>query len=148
MSNIENFGSELLRMMGVAGISNTELSRKSGVSMTSIGSYVTGMAVPRIGTLRKLDKCLPGLSWNWSGAVQAYHRRIRENGVRAMHEATKGSHRGKIMDVSRPSAKKEKATRIYRVGPKGSLAEVARAAKKAGMTYGQYVGLHSYEVKG
>lgn len=149
MPNIEDFGPELMRTMGVVNVTQAELSRLSGVHQTSICAYVNGMSVPTTRTLRKLDKALPGLMYAWGDAVAEYQREIRAKATQAMRAAPRGTHygaRGGTTDKPKEAGKTR--TPPSRSGPFGSLSQVCREARAAGMTYGQYVGLHSVEGKG
>lgn len=148
MSNVKDFGLELMRMMGAADMTQVELSRLSGVHQSSICNYIQGMNVPTMRTLQKLDQALPGLLFAWGNDVAEYQRQIRAKSIEAMRRAPKPNHykrRGPMVDKPRSAGK---WTPPSRSGPLGSLAQVCREARAAGMTYGQYVARHSVERKG
>lgn len=144
MRNIRDFGVDLLGRMEAAGLTQTELARASGMNLSSVNSYVNGLTVPGRRNLDKLDGVLPGLADAWGETVTAYHREIRELAGQT-HRENNTLLQGHGATVDKPRARPAGRTpgKKSRYGPAGSLAEVCWAARKAGMTYGQYVAKHS-----
>lgn len=143
MGNIGELGSFLLRMMEAADMTQAELGRRSGVNACSICGYIQGLSVPRMTTLRKLDAALPGLLSAWGDDVMEYHRKITQKSVRAMQAAPRANHYKPGGALDKPSEKKRTSPRAKGPGGSrdglGSLDQVCRAARDAGMTYGEYV---------
>lgn len=140
MRNIWEFGVDLLRRMCAADMVQTGLARATGINFSSIHSYVNGLTVPSRKNLDKLDGVLPGLADAWMEAITAYHREIRGLAGQT-HRENNTLLQGHGATVDKPRARPKGKQSRY--GPAGSLAEIARAARKSGMTYGQYVAKHS-----
>lgn len=139
MRDVQDFGVDLLRRLEGADMSARALAQRSEISVYNIHTYINDGVIPSMKTLLRLDMVLPGLVEDWGDAVAEYFSTRARKRAQTIRANT----------VDKPRAGRSKTQgKKSRYGPAGSLAEVCRAARKAGMTYGQYVAANSVAGKG
>lgn len=123
MRDIFELGPHLAELRMEAGLRLVDLGAETGVNKEMLSDYEKCAVVPSLKTLRKIATALPFRVEEWATPLVEYHRHKRYS--RQAEEAR-----------ARKVPRAQKAA-----GP--SLGDICRAARAAGMTYGDYVAKHS-----
>lgn len=135
MVRVEDLGPALRAAREKAGMTLKELGQAAHVSYITINKIEDGVVVPRGWTLGKLALALPdaGLKAYLEPVIQ-HHR-----AVRAQQRMPEHLQPGPILGLV------EK--RPVKAGPGSSITEVCRAARAAGLTYGEFVAKMEQEAR-
>lgn len=141
MKDVHEFGREVDKLRGRAGLSQHGLAALAGVQQCNISAIIRGDCIPREKTLRKLAEVLPLDLEVWMEPVRQYHRecKLRANQVRAetIQRRKAERERGEGTPPRPVSVKKKQSAGL-------GIGEICRRAREAGMTYGEYIAKHPY----
>lgn len=127
MVRVEDLGPALRAAREKAGMTLKELGQAAHVSYITIRKIENGIVVPRGSTLGRLAKALP------DAGLKAYLEPVLQHhrAVRAQRRMPEHLQPGPIVGLAE--------RRPVKAGPGLSITEVCRAARAAGLTYGEYV---------
>lgn len=137
MKNVHDIGLEVDKLRGRAGLSKAELARLSDIRECTISLIINGANVPTERTLRKLAEALPLDLEEWIEPIRRYHRECKARAQRSAIKAKVLKSTEREQDARPLPTKKE-------THAGASIGEICRAARAAGMTYGEYMQKHPY----
>lgn len=129
MKDVRELGTELDRLRVAAGLSTAELARQAGIGQGNVSLYLRGERIPGVKNFRRLADVLGMDAKAWLPAIVQYQRDARRR-ISSKEIPAEEQNEGGFV----PRAKTPNEIRLI---------QVSRAAKRAGMSYGQFIATHS-----
>lgn len=135
MKDVFKLGTEIDRLRGAAGLSQRALAERAEINQSSVSAIICRGVIPTEKTLRKLAAVLPLDLEGWVPAVEEYRRRY----IKAAHDKGLEVRRQRIASGRREETAVPVIKRQAAGENQARIIELCRAARAAGMSYGEYV---------
>lgn len=123
MRDIFDLGPAIAELRKAADLRQVDVAARAGVNVKSMSEYEKGTVVPSTKTLQRIATVLPLQMEEWAEPLRIYHSHKRY------------SRQAEELRASMAPKPKRTSTSV--------LGDICRAARAAGMTYGDFVATHT-----